>query len=116
MGRYEMKIPKFLNIFGLKVKIVIQALSNGVAGMYEHGPRKKTIYLHSEHETNEELMHTLLHECGHCLFYRVSINQGVSFEVHEFIVNNYATMLQENFWVIPKDKENLKSLLRSLDK
>ena len=40
----------------------------------------------------------------------------VSHEVHEFIVNNYATMLQEKFWVIPKNKENVKALLKSLDR
>lgn len=111
-----MILPKYFMIFGLKVKLIVTALSSGVAGMYEHGAKKKVIYVHPDHETNEELMHTILHETGHALFYRVSINQGVSYEVHEFIVNNYATMLQENFWVIPKSKENLKLLLRSLDK
>lgn len=110
-----MILPKFFNIFGLKVNLVVKAMSNAL-GMYEHGVRKKTIYVHPDHETSEELMHTILHECGHALFYRVSINQGVSHEVHEFIVNNYATMLQENFWVIPKNKENLKALLKSLDR
>lgn len=98
-----MKFPKFFNIFGLKVKLKIGGLPSGVAGQYE--PSKHTITINEHHETNEELLHTVLHEAGHVLFYRVSINQGVSYEVHEFIVNNYATMLLENFDIKPKVRQ-----------
>lgn len=99
-----MKLPKYFNIFGQKVWIVIKHLGNA-AGMYEHGQKKKLIYLSPEHETDDELLDTVLHECGHALFYRVSINQGVPYEVHEFIVSNYATMLRENFDIKPKIKK-----------
>lgn len=98
-----MKFPKFFNIFGLKVKLKIGGLPSNVAGQYE--PQKNLITLNEFHETDKELLHTALHEVGHVLFYRVSINQGVSYEVHEFIVNNYATMLLENFEVKPKIKK-----------
>ena len=91
-----MKIPKFFNIFGIKVKMKIDSkLPANVAGQYE--PAKEVISLNALHETDRELMHTILHELGHCMFYRVSINQAVSYEVHEFIVNNFATMILENF-------------------
>ena len=97
----KMKLPKSLNIFGIKVKLKIdEKLPFNIAAQYE--PGKETISLNALHETDKELLHSLLHECGHALFYRVSIQQAVSFEVHEFIVNNYATMLLENFDVKPK--------------
>lgn len=98
------KFPKFLKIFGLKVKLIISdKLPINVAGQYE--PDKTIITLNALHETDKELLHTLLHECGHAMFYRVSINQAISYEVHEFIVNNYATMLLENFDIRPKMKK-----------
>jgi Zn-dependent peptidase ImmA (M78 family) len=103
-GVYMIKFPKFLKIFGLKVKLLISnKMPLNVAGQYE--PDKCVITLNSMHETDKELLHTLLHECGHAMFYRVSINQAISFEVHEFIVNNYATMLLENFDIRAKMKK-----------
>ncbi len=63
---------------------------------------KALISINATHDSEHELMHSILHELGHALFYRVSINQAVSFETHEFIVNNYATMLLENFDIKPK--------------
>ena len=96
-----MKLPKYLNVFGIKIKLKIdEKLPMTVAAQYD--PGKETISLNAMHDTDKELLHSLLHEAGHALFYRVSIQQAVSFEVHEFIVNNYATMLLENFEVKPK--------------
>lgn len=104
MVEVSMKLPKFLNIFGLKVKLVISLkMSSNIAGLYE--PDKQIISLNSIHDSDMELLHTLLHECGHAMFYRVSIQQAVSWEVHEFIVNNYSTMLLENFDIKPKIKK-----------
>ena len=98
-----MKLPRFLMIFGNKIKLRIADLDVGIAAQYE--PKKKTISISPIHDTDDELLHSLLHECGHALFYRVSINQAVSYETHEFIVNNYATMLLENFDVKLKIKK-----------
>ena len=90
-----------MTVFGLKVKLKIdEKLPVNIAAQYE--PSKAIISLNAIHESDKELLHSLLHECGHALFYRVSIQQAVSYEVHEFIVNNYATMLLENFEVKPK--------------
>lgn len=90
------KLPKFLMIFGLKVKLKVdKKIPPHIAGQYEY--TKALISMNSQHESEKEFMHTLIHECGHALFYRVSINQAISFEVHEYIVNNMATMLLENF-------------------
>lgn len=98
-----MKLPRFLLVFGDKIKLRIKDLPYGVAAQYDID--KKIITLSPIHETDDGLLHSLLHEAGHSLFYRVSINQAVSFETHEFIVNNYATMLLENFDIKPKLKK-----------
>jgi Zn-dependent peptidase ImmA (M78 family) len=95
-----MKLPKFFNVFGLKPKLKIVEMNPNFAGQYD--TIKNVITLNSLHESDQELLHSLMHELGHCMFYRVSINQAVSYETHEFIVNNYATMLLENFDIKPK--------------
>ena len=94
-------------VFGAKIKLKIdKKLPHNVAGQYD--TMKDIISLNALHESDEELMHTLIHECGHALFYRVSINQAVSFEVHEYIVNNMATMLLENFDIKFKSTKRAK--------
>jgi Zn-dependent peptidase ImmA (M78 family) len=101
MDRNKMKLPKFFNVFGIKVKLKISdKLPINVAAQYE--PSKEVITLNAIHDSDNELLHSILHECGHALFYRVSIQQAVSWETHEFIVNNFATMILENFEVKPK--------------
>ena len=96
-----MKFPKFMNVFGLKVKLIISKdLPMNVAGQYEYG--KELITLNNLHESDKELIHTLIHELSHAMFYRVSINQAISFETNEFICNNMATVILENFDVKPK--------------
>ena len=95
-----LKLPKIFNVFGLKIKLKLVELHPNVAGQYDYSTN--IITLNSLHEDDMELLHTMIHECGHAMFYRVSINQAVSFEVHEYIVNNMATMLLENFDIKPK--------------
>lgn len=45
----------------------------------------------------EKLLHTLLHELGHALLYRLYINDGLPSEVEEAIVEGYANLLTERF-------------------
>lgn len=103
MIKLSFKMPKFITVFGLKIKIKInENIGQNAAGLYE--PMKATIHIHPDHPNEVELLHTMLHESGHAMFYRVSIHQAVSKEVHEFIVDNFATMLLENFDIKPKAK------------
>lgn len=103
MKPFTIKLPKFLNIFGLKVKLKVTSdLPENAAGLYI--PIKSLIKISPEHPSKDEVMHTLLHESGHAMFYRISIHQSVSREMHEIIVDNFATMLIENFDITPKDR------------
>lgn len=48
--------------------------------------------------STELKIHTLIHEMGHAMIYRTSIQQTqIHAEVEEIIVNNYATMMMEVF-------------------
>lgn len=101
--KIKFKIPKTLNIFGLRISVeVSNDMPSNAAGLYE--PYEAKIKIHPDHPNKQEFMHTLLHEAGHAMFYRISINQAVSKEVHEFIVDNFATMLLDNFNIEPKVK------------
>lgn len=96
-----MKLPKTLNIFGEIVKVGFGKLKKTHSADYD--PHKKKITIARDYVNDRELLHTLLHEAGHAMFFRVSIDQSVSYEVHEFIVNNYATMLLDNFEIKIKE-------------
>jgi len=63
-----------------------------------HGLFKDNKIYIAKHKDKEIMFHTLLHEMGHALFHRISINQaGIPHELQEIIVDTYATMLLENF-------------------
>ena len=96
------KLPKVLDVFGKKVKVLIKSLHPNYAAQYDVVNHEIFINDVEESYMEQGPLHSLLHEAGHALFYRVSINQAVSFETHEYIVNNYATMLLENFDITPK--------------
>lgn len=91
-----MKIKKSYIVFGKKIKIKICKLQDNVAGMYDHN--ESVIYINEwlvQKGYEAELQDTLIHELGHALFYRVSIDQAISWQIHEYIVNNMAVMLRE---------------------
>ncbi|MGL4558317.1 MAG: hypothetical protein ACRCV5_12485 [Afipia sp.] len=92
------------NVFGLVVPVIKEkGLSErGFAGYYD--PMKKQIKI-DPNQKGLELTHTVLHELGHTLFDRCGILQSkIPPELVEVIVENYATMLVENFRVTPKIK------------
>lgn len=96
------KWPRFFDVFGQKTPLKFVEMDNRFAAQYDI--TTKEISVNKNHQ-DDDVMHSVLHELGHALFFRVSINQSVSYEVHEFIVNNYATMLRENFDLKPKIKK-----------
>ena len=91
-----MKIRKSYNVFGRKIKVKFSKLDANIAGIYDD--YTGTIFLNidlTEKGNELVLQDTLIHELGHALFYRVSIDQAVSWQTHEYIVNNMAVMLRE---------------------
>lgn len=91
-----MKIKKSYNVFGRKIKVKFSELDANIAGIYDD--YTGTIFLNidlTEKGNELVLQDTLIHELGHALFYRVSIDQAVSWQTHEYIVNNMAVMLRE---------------------
>lgn len=91
-----MKIKKSYNVFGRKIKVKICKLDENIAGVYDDS--LGTIFINvllTQKGLEDQLQDTLIHELGHALFYRVSIDQAVSWQTHEYIVNNMAVMLRE---------------------
>jgi len=82
-------------IYGQKWKIQIDnSLPHGLAGQCQIS--KKTIAL-SKNQSREELIHTLIHEMGHALTFRVGTFQAISDEMIEVLVESNATMITEAF-------------------
>ena len=53
----------------------------------------------------EEKLQTFIHELGHALLWRVGMGQaGISVEIEELIVENFATMITEMFNLTIKKK------------
>lgn len=93
------KIPKKINIFGKPHKITVipnlTAYGTPVQGLLVLNDYH--IYL-EKNQKPEEMMHTLLHECGHAIIQRISLNQtGLPPEVEEVIVDSFATFMVETF-------------------
>lgn len=91
-----MKIPKSLNILGMKVKIVFKDLEGtGACGAFSS--EQKTIYLCKSLKSNhDELIRCLLHECGHAIIYRSGVFcTGIPECLEEVIVETFANGLYE---------------------
>lgn len=91
-----LKIKKSYNVFGRKIKVKFAQLDSNIAGMYYND--KGLILINealAEKGYEDILQDTLIHEILHAMFYRVSIDQAVSWQVHEYIVNNAAVLLRE---------------------
>lgn len=91
-----MKIRKSYNVFGRKIKVKFAELDPTIAGIYDDYTGTILLNMDLMQKGNEiVLQDTLIHELGHALFYRVSIDQAVTWQTHEYIVNNMAVMLRE---------------------
>jgi Zn-dependent peptidase ImmA (M78 family) len=90
-----MKIPKYFNIFGQKVKIKKVDLGPQYLGLYHSD--KKTISINSSITDESELDHTVIHEFIHSVIDRCSLNQVVTYPSEEVLVDMLTKALLENF-------------------
>ncbi len=91
---------KTVSVFGKKIKVKYALCEDGFAGFYV--PDEHVIVLDPRSD-KEARLHTLLHEMGHALFHRAGLMQSkLPLELEEVIVEQFATMLLENFKLTPK--------------
>ncbi len=90
------RLPKTLSIHGktIPVKLHKGLSEQNIAGVYRYV--ENDILIESRMNMHDKL-ETLLHEAGHALINRVSINQVISSDTEEIIVDNFAKMIMENF-------------------
>lgn len=67
---------------------------NLMRGYYD--PEKHYIWIDSTLNLKERHL-TLIHELGHVLLFRLGLEQAVSSEMHELIVEAYSKFIYENF-------------------
>lgn len=92
-----MKIPASIKLLGHRIKIKpVENLERHHHAMGMYVPAKKTILIDA-HLDAEDILPTLIHELGHALFSLISINQAVSNDIEEIIVDNYANMIDALF-------------------
>jgi len=93
------KFPSSIDVFGATIEIIERKYltfgEDKVDGLFI--PDQKVILIEKT-LSKEDKIQTLIHELGHAVIWRVSINQsGLSPELEEVIVDTYATMLTEVF-------------------
>lgn len=95
-----MNLPKSVNIFGYTCSIqevspCLDDDGNPCEGLFDY---KNSIIFINKKQSNEDKLHTFIHEIGHAMFYRVSLGQtSIDGELEEIIVNNHATLMTEIF-------------------
>lgn len=87
---------KPLNILGRIVKIKkFKNTGENIAGFYDFDTKEIGIDASLK---KDDAVSTLIHEVGHALFHRGGLIQcNISREVQEIIVEQYATVLLDNF-------------------
>ena len=91
--------PNEICVFGAKIKIIehknLYYEGTKVDGIFQSD--KRVIFLEKTLPRHEKI-HTLIHELGHAVLWRVSIVQcGLAPEVEEMIADTFATLMVETF-------------------
>ena len=103
-----MSKPKSLQVYGTKYRLKNSKtlLKAGIVGHCD--PDKKTISIDSSLD-NKEYCETVLHELFHAVFFECSINQAVSPDLEEVIVDLLSRSVLQNFNLKSKaDKKRSK--------
>lgn len=88
-----MRLPKFLIVFGQKIKVETVELEAGVGGL----SHSSGLIQLSNQLKKKELDQVLLHEMVHSIFFRLSIYQNVSLDTEEIIAEAISKAIIENF-------------------
>lgn len=101
-----MKFPKIIPVMGKEYRIITVPEFHAAAEIDEE---LGTITIKVDGtESDDNLLHTLCHELGHALFRRTGVTQGISTEMEESIVDQYATMFTELFHMTLKVKKRTR--------
>lgn len=88
-----MRLPKYFVIYGQKVKVEYAELENTVGGLsYSSG-----LIQINKHLPKEHVPQVLLHEFFHSVISRTSLDQRLSLDVEEMIVELLSKAVVENF-------------------
>jgi hypothetical protein len=99
-------IMAHFNVFGREVPVRIQEMDAKDAG--EYCETKKEITINTS-QKGELLVPTMVHELFHATVDRVALIQtGISDDMWEVIVENFATVVCENFDLIPQEHCSLE--------
>jgi hypothetical protein len=100
MNHIPPTLPKQITILGKKIKVVIiEDVNQENSGEY----LGDTITINLAHqENNYDLWHSYLHEVLHATVRRIGVNNAISIELEEVIVDTIATMLLECFKILPR--------------
>lgn len=90
-----MKFPKSIPVMG-KIYKIIEVTEFHAAAEIDEVAATITIHNDGTQDANN-LLHTFCHELGHALFRRTGVTQGLSTEMEESIVDQYATLFTELF-------------------
>lgn len=98
-----MKVDKIKNlkVFGSIVKVEVVDLGDSYGGLC-HGD--SLIQINSRIKSEPERIRILIHELLHAVSYRVSLDQSISYEVEQIIVDTFSKALCENFDIKLKKK------------
>ena len=89
----HMRLPKFLAVFGQKIRVEKADLEVGIGGL----SHSKGLIQLSKQLKKDEITQVLLHELVHSIFYRLSIYQSVSLDMEEMIAEAISKTIVENF-------------------
>jgi hypothetical protein len=98
----KFKIPESIDVFGKLYEIKQDPLCEEIHDCHGYHHEGSHLIILDSNLKPEVAQQTLLHECFHAIFKRLSFNQGIDSALEEVIVDSFAKWLVENFYIIPK--------------
>lgn len=93
-------LPKKLIVFGLDIKVKVEACESGDLGGYDLDTKTITI---DPSQNQKDKLHTLIHEMVHVVLFRTGTMQAINSELAETICENIATATLENFKLVKRN-------------
>ena len=98
----KFKIPEWIEVYGQLYEIQLDPRCEEIHNCHGYHHELSRLIVIDANLEGDIAIQTMLHECFHAIFKRLSFNQGIDSALEEIIVDSFAKWIVENFNIVSK--------------